>query len=156
MKQLVIAIGCTLLAGAALAADTGSKAPGAAQADMGRMHAGFAKPIDAAAIKVAKATGPDARTVAEIVGQRLELKDKSVTVRGKVVKFTPEVMGKNWIHLRDGSGSEAEHTNDVLVTSKDAVTVGDVVVAKGVVRTDVDLGHGYAYRVLVEEARLQK
>jgi hypothetical protein len=36
------------------------------------------------------------------------------------------------------------------------VAVGDVVVAKGVVRTDVDLGHGYAYRVLVEEARVQK
>jgi hypothetical protein len=134
-------------------------APAAAAApagDMAAMHAGLAKPVEVADVKVAKATGPDARTVAEIVSGRVALKDKPVVVRGKVVKFTPEVMGKNWIHLRDGTGSATDGTNDVLVTSKDTAKIGDVVVAKGVVHTDRELGSGYSYKVLVEEATLQK
>ena len=123
---------------------------------MGAMHGGMAKPVDVGEIKVAKATGADAHTVAEVVTGRAALKNKMVTVRGQVVKFTPGVMGKNWVHLRDGSGSAADSTNDVLVTTKDETKLGDVVVVKGIVHTDVDLGSGYAYKVLVEEATLRK
>ena len=105
---------------------------------------------------VAKASGANARTVAEIITKRAELKDKPVVMRGKVVKFNPGIMGKNWIHLRDGSGAASDHTDDVLVTTKDQARIGDVVVAKGVVHTDRDLGSGYSYKVLIEEATLQK
>jgi hypothetical protein len=120
------------------------------------MHSGAAKPTEVGDVKVAKATGPNARTVAEIVGKSAELKDKTVIVRGKVVKFTPGVMGKNWVHLRDGTGSDADRTNDVLVTTLDEAKIGDVVLVTGVVHTDRDLGSGYSYKVLVEEAKLKK
>jgi hypothetical protein len=123
---------------------------------MAAAHSGLAKAADVKDVKVPKASGPDARTVAEIVTKRMELKDKTIVVRGKVVKFTPEVLGKNWVHLRDGSGSASDNTHDVLVTTKDAAKIGDVVVAKGVVHTDRDLGSGYSYKVLVEDATLQK
>jgi hypothetical protein len=134
----------------------GAGAGAAAGGDLGAVHAGVAKPVDAADVKVDKATGPGARTVAEINTGRAALKDKPVVVRGKVVKVTPEVMGKNWIHLRDGSGLATDGSNDVLVTSKDMAKVGDIVLVKGVVHTDRDLGSGYSYKVLVEEATLQK
>ena len=136
----------------------GGAAAGAAPAktDLNAMHAGLSQPVDTADVKVPKATGPDARTVAEIVAAKADLKGKTVLVRGKVVKYTPEVMGKNWIHLRDGSGSAEAKTNDVLVTTKDVTKIGDVVLVKGVVRTDVDLGSGYTYAVMVDEATLQK
>jgi len=65
-------------------------------------------------------------------------------------------MGKNWLHLRDGTGAAADGTNNVVVTTKDEAAIGDVVTAKGVVRTDVDLGSGYTYKVLVDSATLQK
>lgn len=107
-------------------------------------------------VKVPKATGPDARTVAETITKSAQLKGKTVVIRGKVVKFTPEVMGKNWIHLRDGTGSAADKTDDILVTTKEQTKVGDVVVAKGLVQTDVDLGSGYSYKVLVDGATLSK
>jgi hypothetical protein len=119
-------------------------------------HVSVANAPSAADIKVPKATGPDARTVAEIFAKRADLKDTPVLVRGKVVKYTPDVMGRNWIHLRDGSGSAAERTDDLVVTTKAETKVGEVVTAKGVVRTDKDFGSGYAYQVLVEEAGLQK
>jgi hypothetical protein len=123
---------------------------------MGAMHAGLPQPADTADVKVPKASGADARTVAEIVGTKATLKGKTVLVRGKVVKYTPGVMGKNWIHLRDGSDSATDKTNDVLVTTRDETRIGEVVLVKGVVRTDVDLGSGYAYTVMVDEASLQK
>jgi hypothetical protein len=111
-------------------------------------------PSDVGQIKVPRAEG--GKTVAEIFADRAALKDKEIAVRGKVVKYTPEVMGKNWIHLRDGTGSAADGTNDVTVTTKGEAKVGDVVLVKGVVRIDRDLGSGYAYKVLVEDATLQK
>lgn len=106
--------------------------------------------------KVSKATGPNAKTVAEITAKPANLKDKPVLLRGKVVKYNPAIMGKNWIHLRDGSGSAKDNTNDVLVTTKEEVKLGDVVTVKGVVRTDKDFGAGYTYKVLIEEATVQK
>jgi hypothetical protein len=106
--------------------------------------------------KVAKAAGTDARTVAEVYAQRAQLKGKTVAVHGKIVKVSNSILGKNWVHLRDGSGAAADGTNDLLVTTKDAAQVGQTVTAKGVVHTDVDLGMAYTYKALVEDATLQR
>lgn len=129
---------------------------GGAPRDLAAAHSGAAPAADTGDVKVPKASGPNARTVAEIVAKSAELKNRPIVVRGKVVKYTPAVLGKNWIHLRDGSGSAADHTNDVLVATKDQSRIGDIVTVKGVVHTDKDLGAGYSYKVLIEEATLQK
>lgn len=115
-----------------------------------------AVPSSEPAVSVAKASGPDARTVADVVMGKAALKDKTVLVRGRVVKVNLGILGKNWVHLRDGSGSAADGTNDILVTTKDDAAVGDVVQAKGTVRTDVTVGPGYAYAVLIEDAEVRK
>ena len=90
------------------------------------------------------------------VAKSAALKDKPVLVRGRIVKFNGGIMGKNWIHLRDGTGSAADASDDLLVTTAGQATVGDVVTVSGVVRTDKDFGSGYFYKVLVEDATLQK
>ena len=118
--------------------------------------ASAAPPSASAITTVAKAVGPDARTVAEVVTGKAGLKDKTVLVHGQVVKASTGILGKNWLHLRDGSGSAAAGTHDVLVTTLDNAAVGDIVNARGKVRTDVDLGSGYAYAVLIEDASLRK
>jgi len=117
--------------------------------------AGAPKKADEA-IHVEKAAGENAYTVAEIVSKRAELKDQTVLVHAKVVKFNPQIMGKNWAHLRDGTGSEADGSDDILATMQEAVKVGDVVTVKAVVRVDKDFGSGYAYDVMLEEASVQK
>ena len=71
-------------------------------------------------------------------------------VRGKVVKFTPEIMGKNWIHLQDGTG--AAGTNDLTVTTSAMAKKGDTVVISGALVIDKDFGYGYAYDVIIEDA----
>ena len=128
----------------------------AAGLDTIKPHSGIAKPtVDLGNIHVPKATGANARTVSEIVTKGADLKGKPVLVRGKVVKYNPGIMGKNWIHLRDGTGAEADGSNDILVTSDNQTKVGDVVTIKGIVRTDKDFGAGYNYKVLIEEATVQ-
>jgi len=120
------------------------------RSEVAAAHAGVATAPALGDVKVPKASGPDARTIAEIVTGRAALKDKTVLVRGKVVKYNPGILGRNWIHLRDGSGSASDKTYDVLVTSKNEVKIGDIVLVKGVVRTDKDFGAGYSYPVMIE------
>ncbi len=122
--------------------------------NMATAHAGVAKAPVAGDIHVAKAVGANARTVAEIHLQSAKLNNKSVLLRGKVVKYNAGIMGKNWLHLRDGSGKDADGSNDILVTSTQQSKVGDVVIAQGTVHTDKDFGAGYAYKVLIEDAKL--
>jgi hypothetical protein len=120
---------------------------------MGAQHAAAAAgPADVGDVKVPKATGANAKTVSEIHAQKAQLKEKKVTVRGKVVKSNAGIMGKNWIHVRDGSGTQEKGDNDITVTSESAATVGEVLVITGVVRVDKDFGAGYAYPVIIEEA----
>jgi hypothetical protein len=104
---------------------------------------------------VAKATGADAKTVAEIVGGRQALSGKKVSVRARVDRVSPNIMGKNWVHLRDGSGTPAAANYDVIATSTELPKVGAIVVARGTVRSDVEVGGGHAFKVVVENASFQ-
>jgi hypothetical protein len=120
-------------------------------------HAGLVPAAPAAAVvaPIPRATGPGAHTIAEVVAGRATLNGTSVTVRGQVTKYNPDIMGRNWLHVQDGSG-KGPAASDILVTTTGTANVGDVVVAKGVVRTDQDFGAGYSYAVMVEDATLVK
>lgn len=118
-------------------------------------HATAAKgPADAPDVRVDKAAGAEARTVAEIHAQKDSLKEKSVTLHAKVVKVTSEVLSKNWLHLRDGTGNADKGDNDITVTTTGTAKVGDVLLIKGTVRVNKDFGAGYTYKVLIEDAKI--
>ncbi len=92
-------------------------------------------------------------TVEEIFTNKDELGETKVVVRGKVVKVNPEIMGKNWLHVRDGTGSG--NTSDLTVTtSGDLPEVGDTVVVTGQVSLNKDFGLGYQYDVILEDAEV--
>jgi hypothetical protein len=93
------------------------------------------------------------QTVAELWTDRDDLVGQAIAVRGRVVKFLPEIMGKNWLHVRDGSGEEG--TNDLTVTTATTVKVGDLVQVRGVLAADRDFGMGYRYDLIVEDAAVE-
>jgi hypothetical protein len=131
--------------------------PPAMTAALAAQHAAAASgPVETGSIEVARATTADGRTVAEVFAQRAALDTRAVAVRGQVVKFLPGIMGRNWLHLRDGTGSSANKDHDLTVTTSETAAVGDVVLVRGTVRKDLDFGAGYAYAVLVEEAKLSR
>lgn len=107
-------------------------------------------------VKVEKAVGPDAYNIAEVYEKKSGLCNNKILVRGKVVKVLPQILGKNWIHLQDGSGNEKEKNYDLVVTSRDMPSVGDVITVSGILYTDKDFGAGYKYNVIVEEASITK
>ncbi len=118
------------------------------------------KPLDKAGnpldVQVAKATGANGYTVAELYGKSGELNGKEVVVQGKVVKVSKQIMGKNWVHLQDGSGDAAAGTNNMVTTTQDIAVVGEVVTATGKLAKDKDFGGGYQYTVIIEETKLVK
>ena len=117
---------------------------------MGSAQEHMAAPA-AGAVSVPKAEGAAGKRIAEIWASRASLKDATVAVRGKVTKFNSGIMGKNWLHIADGSGE-----NDLTVTTNDTASVGDVVLVKGTVHLDRDFGAGYKYPVIVEDASVSK
>jgi hypothetical protein len=101
--------------------------------------------------KIVKPKG--GKTVAEVYQEKATLNGKRVTLRGKVVKYNEAIMGKNWLHLRDGTGKE--HANDLTVTTQAKAKVGDTVLVEGAVTLDKDLGAGYKYEVIIEDAKVK-
>jgi hypothetical protein len=108
------------------------------------------------AIKVEKAAGPNAFTVAEVYAKRSELDKKTVAVKGKVVKVSEGILGKNWIHIQDGSGNQKTGTHNLVATTQDMSAVGDIVTITGTFAKDRDFGAGYLYKAIVEDAKVQK
>jgi hypothetical protein len=91
------------------------------------------------------------RTIAEVFAEKDQLAGETVVFRGKVVKTNAGIMGKNWLHIRDGSG--AEGTNDLTVTTAEVLPeVGDTVLVSGTIALDKDFGMGYQYDIIIEDA----
>jgi hypothetical protein len=95
---------------------------------------------------------PGGMKIADVWAKREALSGKPVVVRGKVVKVNNGIMGRNWFHLQDGSGTAADHTDDLTVTSAGETKVGDIVTVSGVLATNKDFGAGYAYDAILENA----
>ncbi|MFH1811218.1 MAG: OB-fold nucleic acid binding domain-containing protein [Pseudomonadota bacterium] len=131
------------------------QAMGAAAGEPGSMPEGHPQVMGGQGAEAAVAAGSVTKaeggvTVEEIHNKKAALVGKPLAVRGKVVKFNANIMGKNWIHLRDGSGSEG--SNDLTVTTAAMAKVGDTVLVKGTLVADKDFGAGYKYELIVEDA----
>jgi len=102
------------------------------------------------------ASAQDAKmqTVAALNQNKAGLAGKTVSAQGKVVKVNNGIMGRNFIHLQDGTGEAAKGTNDLTVTSKQTAAVGDQVTISGVVVLNRDFGAGYTYPLLIEDASI--
>ncbi len=94
-------------------------------------------------------------SVGDLAKQAASLEGKEVNVAGKVVKENDGIMGRNWIHIQDGTGSAGDKSNDLLITSDDKSKVGDSITATGTVKTKQDFGSGYAYDFLLEKASVR-
>jgi hypothetical protein len=91
-------------------------------------------------------------TIEEIYFQPAVLKGQDVEVRGVVTRFNGGIMGSNWIHIMDGTGQSG--TDDLILTTQDQCAAGDQILITGRLVTDKDLGAGYFFPVLIENANI--
>jgi len=90
------------------------------------------------------------KAIEEILSDRAALKGQTISLRAKVIKVSENIMGMNWITLQDGTGTTPD--DKLMAISSEVVGVGEIVTATGVLENDVDLGYGYHYTALLEEA----
>jgi len=111
----------------------------------------LAQPV-AAPAPVERSRAPNGKTVAEVFAARRSLDQTRVTVRGTVVKLTEGVLGKTYLHLRDGTGTAEAGDDDLTVTTRDAIVLGETVELDGLLAIDQDVGVGYSYPALLADA----
>ncbi len=91
---------------------------------------------------------PGAIKISDLVANLPKYKDKTVIVTGKCVKLNPMIMGRNWLHIQDGSGKNL----DLTVTTTEVVALGSMVTLEGVLALNKDFGAGYKYEYILEGA----
>ncbi len=111
--------------------------------------------VPAKDIKVDKAKGKNGYTVGECFSQGKKLNNKKVRVRGKVVKISHMIMGKNWVHIQDGTGNPMENTHDLVVTTLADPKLDSTVLVEGILHANKDFGAGYKYKVIIEDADIK-
>jgi hypothetical protein len=93
-------------------------------------------------------------TIAAILKDPKAYEGKSITVKGKVTKYTAGVMGKNWVHIQDGTSSGGKF--EIVITTQATMAEGDIITFEGPLTLNKDLGYGYFFEVLIEDARVIK
>lgn len=94
---------------------------------------------------------PGAVSLSELLANAAKYAGKKVKITGKCVKFNSGIMGKNWLHIQDGS----QGNPDLTVTTNGTVQVGAVVTLEGVITLNKDFGAGYKYDVIMEDAEIK-
>lgn len=90
-------------------------------------------------------------TISKLFADKKGFSGKVIRIKGKVTKYNPLIMGKNWVHIQDGT--EYKDSFDLTLTTDSEVSVGDIVTFEGKIALDKDLGYGYFYEVLMEDAK---
>lgn len=99
-------------------------------------------------------TNDEALSLEALFADKDKLEGQTVFVTGVVVKYSAAIMGTNWLHIQDGT-LNGTRSYDLTITSDDQVAVGDVVVAEGVVTLNKNIGDGYHFEIIVENAQIR-
>jgi len=112
-------------------------------------HSGNAEiTVEKANVKVTPAKG--GITIAELFSKKDSYNGKIVKIKGQVSKYSAEIMGANWVHIQDGTSFNGKY--DLTITTSKEVKIGDIVTFQGRIGLNKDLGAGYFYDVIMEEA----
>jgi hypothetical protein len=134
-------------------------APRSPMAALSPAHPGVASAAPAAPatraddVEVPRASGANARNISELFSESAKLEGKRLRVRGQIVKVTAGVLGKTYFRLRDGSSARSEE-RELVVTSQAEAPVGAVATFEGTLRTQVDVGIGFRYPILLSDAEV--
>lgn len=86
----------------------------------------------------------------EIIVNAKSFKGKQVVVRGQVTKVTTNILGANWIHIRDSSTND-----DLTITTSGTTKTGDIVLVKGTLSLDKDFGKGFVIGRVIADANVK-
>ena len=94
----------------------------------------------------------DLVAIKDLVENPDQFSGKVIKIKGVCTKVNSKILGRNWIHLKDGSLD----SYDLVVTSRQVVQVGNEMVVSGKVTLKKDFGSGYYYDILIEEGEISQ
>jgi hypothetical protein len=154
VKNISVIIGILIV----MAACKGPLAkPGATTETSGKMNASNPGMTHVATAKAEKEdikleAAKDGITIGQLFENKEKYSGRNVKIRGKITKVNPAIMGKNWIHLQDGTDFQGEF--DLTVTSNIELKAGSIVTLEGIISLNKDFGYGYSYPVLMEDGKI--
>ncbi|MDG1901348.1 MAG: hypothetical protein P8I80_03870 [Bacteroidales bacterium] len=93
-------------------------------------------------------------TISDLYANRDKYANKKVRIRGRITKFNPSIMSRNWVHIQDGTDNNGNY--DLTVTTQETVNIDELVTFEGKIALDKDFGAGYFYPVIMEDAKIIK
>jgi hypothetical protein len=129
--------------------DATNKLPSAAPASPAQLTPG--KPNIVKWNEISVQTPKGGITIADLYKGKDSYAGKSVIIRGVVVKYNPQVMNKNWVHIQDAT--EFSGKFDLTVTTLDSLVVGKTATFTGIIAVNKDFGSGYSYEIIMEQAK---
>jgi len=118
----------------------------------GHSNSGHSKPIVDTQESINVTPLADGQTVKSIFTDKEKFKDKTVKIKGVVTKYNGGIMGKNWLHIQDGTN--LGKSIDITLTSSQSANVGETIVVEGTLTLDKDFGSGYFYDAIIENATI--
>jgi len=91
--------------------------------------------------------------IGKLLKNKNSYEGKLVKIKGKVTKYSADILGKNWIHIEDETDYSGKY--DLSATINQEVKVGDTIIIEGKISLDKDFGSGYFFEILMEDAKIQ-
>jgi len=107
-------------------------------------------------ITVEKSSAANGYTVDEIFAQAKKLDGQKISLRGIVTKVSANIMGRNWVHLQDGTGNPLQNTHDIVATTSELPELNSEITVEGILAAEKDFGAGYKYDAIIEQATVTK
>jgi hypothetical protein len=93
----------------------------------------------------------DCITIAKLLADKKAYEGKVIKVKGQVTKYNAGILGKNWVHIQDGT--EFQDSFDLTVTTDITAALGQIITFEGKIALDKDFGYGYSYAIMMEDAK---
>ncbi|MBN1969234.1 MAG: hypothetical protein JXR48_02520 [Candidatus Delongbacteria bacterium] len=109
---------------------------------------------DTKPIKIDKVQG--GFTIDELFSRAEDLDGKEIIVRGKVTRFSENIMSSNWLRIQDGTGDLELGTNEMVLKTDDIFVKNDIVTVRGILHSNFEVAPGMVYKIIVTDARAVK
>jgi len=103
-------------------------------------------------INVGKSMAANGYTVEEIFAQAKKLNGQKISLHGVVTKVSVNIMGRNWVHLQDGTGNPMQNSHDIVATTSEQPELNSKITIEGILAAEKDFGAGYKYAAIIEQA----
>jgi len=117
----------------------------------GSINSQYTPVVKTEKIDISIEPGEGCISIAKLLESKSVYSGKIIRVKGKITKYNPAILNKNWIHIQDGTQFNGGF--DLTITTDSQLVVGDTATFEGTITLKKDFGYGYFYDVIMEDGK---